>query len=54
MQWSLYTRVIEDDSFYIMIYGRDIHSLSIIPNRAFRDSEQELTFRKLLRRHFRV
>ena len=51
LQWSLYTRVIENDRFYIMVYGRDIHSLSIIPKRAFRDSEQEITFRKLLRRN---
>jgi hypothetical protein len=51
LRWSLYTRVIENDRFYIMIYGRDIHSLSILPKRAFRDSEQEKTFRKLLRRH---
>ncbi|HEX5876475.1 MAG TPA: YcxB family protein [Pyrinomonadaceae bacterium] len=51
LRWSLYTRVIENDSFYIMIYGRDIHSLSIVPKRAFRDNEQEKTFRKLLRRN---
>ena len=49
--WNLYTRVIENDSFYIMVYGKDIHSLSIIPKRAFRDSEQERTFREMLRRN---
>ena len=38
LQWSLYTRVIENDRFYIMVYGRDIHSLSIIPKRAFREA----------------
>ena len=51
LQWSLYTRVIENDRFYIMVYGRDIHSLSILPKRVFRDKEQEVTFRKLLRRN---
>ena len=51
LRWSLYTRVIENDSFYILIYGRDIHSLSIVPKRAFREHEQEKTFRKLLRRN---
>ncbi len=51
LRWSLYTRVIENNSFYIMMYGRDIHSLSILPKRVFRDNEQEKTFRKLLRRN---
>ena len=51
LQWNLYTRVIENDRFYIMLYGHDIHSLSILPKRAFRDQQQEITFRKLLRRN---
>lgn len=51
LKWSLYTRVIENDRFYIMIYGRDIHSLSILPKRVFRDKEQEMAFRKILRRN---
>lgn len=49
--WSLYTGVIENDSFYIMIYGKDIPSLSILPKRAFRDSKQEIAFREMLRRN---
>lgn len=49
--WSLYTRVIENDRFYIMIYGKNIPSLSIIPKRAFRDSKEETVFRQMLRRH---
>ncbi|MCA1577958.1 MAG: YcxB family protein [Acidobacteria bacterium] len=49
--WSFYTRVIENESFYIMVYGKNIHSLSVIPKRAFRDSKQEATFRQMLRRH---
>ena len=49
--WSLYTRVIENDSFYILVYGKNIHSLSIIPKRVFRDNQQERTFRELLRRN---
>ena len=49
--WSLYTRVIENDSFYILIYGKNIHSLSILPKRVFRDSQQETVFREMLRRH---
>jgi hypothetical protein len=49
--WSLYTRVIENDSFYILVYGKNIHSLSIIPKRVFQDSQQEMAFRDLLRRN---
>ena len=51
IRWSLYTRVIENDSFYIMVYGKNIHSLSIIPKRVFRDSQQETSFREMLRRN---
>ena len=49
--WSLYTRVIENDRFYIMIYGKNIPSLSIIPKRAFPTSKEEIAFRQMLRRH---
>ncbi len=49
--WKLYTRVIENDSFYILVYGKNIHSLSIIPKRAFQDSQQERRFREMLRRN---
>ena len=49
--WSFYTGVIENDSFYLMLSGKDLHSVSILPKRAFRDSKQETTFRELLRRH---
>jgi len=49
--WSMYTRVIENDKFFLTVYGRDIHSVSIIPKRAFVSSKQEATFREMLRRH---
>lgn len=49
--WSLYTGVIENDEFYLTVYGRDLHSVSIIPKRAFVNSQQENTFREMLRRH---
>ena len=49
--WSLYTDVIENKNFYLLIYGKNIASLSIIPKRAFQDSKQEATFIELLRRH---
>jgi YcxB-like protein len=51
LKWSLYTRIIESENFYLLIYGRDIYSASILPKRAFRDSMQEAAFRQLLRRN---
>ena len=49
--WNFYTGVIENDNFYLLVYGKNIHSVSVLPKRAFRDSKQEATFRHLLRRH---
>jgi hypothetical protein len=49
--WSHYTGVIENKDLYVLIYGNNINSLSIVPKRAFRDRRQELLFRGLLRRH---
>ncbi|HEU4509668.1 MAG TPA: YcxB family protein [Pyrinomonadaceae bacterium] len=51
LKWNLYSRVIENDRFYVMLYGHDIHSLSVVPKRAFGDKEQEITFRKIVRRN---
>ena len=51
LAWSFYTALIENDSFYILTYGKNIHSLSILPKRAFQDSQQEKTFREMLRRN---
>jgi hypothetical protein len=49
--WSLYTGVIENEKFYFMIYGKNLPSLTILPKRAFRDSNEENAFRQMLRRH---
>lgn len=49
ISWSLYKKVIENDKFYILIYG--LNSPTIVPKRAFGDSRQEAIFRELLRRH---
>jgi hypothetical protein len=49
--WNFYTGVIENDKFYLMKYGHYIHSVSIVPKRAFKDSGQETTFRQMLRRN---
>lgn len=49
--WSFFTGVVENESFYLLVYGRDLHAVTVIPKRAFRDREQEIAFRELLRRH---
>jgi YcxB-like protein len=49
--WSMFTRVIENDKFYLTVYGRDLHAVSVIPKRAFVSSQQEAAFREMLRRH---
>ena len=51
LAWSMYTHVIENDKFYLTVYGRDLHMVSIIPKRAFVSGKQEATFREMLRRH---
>ncbi|HEX8143733.1 MAG TPA: YcxB family protein [Pyrinomonadaceae bacterium] len=50
LSWSLYTSVLENDRFYVLVYGRGM--ISVIPKRAFNANAQEKTFRNLLRRKF--
>lgn len=49
--WNFYSGVIEDDNFYLLMYGKNIHSFSVLPKRAFRDTNQETLFRQMLRRN---
>lgn len=49
--WNFYGGMIESKNFYMLIYGRNTHSLSIIPKRAFQSNDQETTFRQILRRN---
>jgi hypothetical protein len=49
LQWSLYNKVIEDERFYLLVYGK--HMISVIPKRAFTDEYQEASFREMLRRN---
>jgi|SRR5215213_10206176 len=49
--WSFYTGLVENDSFYLMKYGNNIQSMSVLPKRVFTDSKQEITFRQILRRN---
>ena len=51
LAWSMFTRVIENDKFYLTVYGRAINAVSVIPKRAFVSSAQEAAFREMLRRH---
>lgn len=43
--------MIENDNFYFLLYGKNIHSLSILLKRGFRDPNQETLFRRMLRRN---
>jgi hypothetical protein len=49
LQWSLYNKVLEDERFYILVYGKNM--ISVIPKRAFADAQQEADFRAMLKRH---
>ena len=46
--WSLYTGVIENERFYVLIYGKDM--ITAIPKRALKTPAQETLFRDMLRR----
>jgi hypothetical protein len=50
LDWSLYSGVLENDRFYVLIYGKGM--MSVVPKRAFTTHDQEMTFRNLLRRKF--
>jgi len=49
LAWSLYTRVIEGQSLYLLIYGEDIRTMTLIPKRVFQNKAQETAFRELLK-----
>lgn len=51
IKWNFYTGVVENDQFYLLIYGKNLPSFSVCPKRAFRNNKDEMTFRELLRRH---
>ena len=49
--WKIYSGVFENDSFYLLLYGKSIPSLTIIPKRAFQSNNEETIFRQMLRRN---
>jgi hypothetical protein len=52
LQWSLYNKVLENERFYILVYGKNM--ISVIPKRAFTDKHQEAAFSAMLKRHLPV
>lgn len=50
--WTHYSRWIEDDYVFLMIYGSRMYS--VIPKRAFSDPEVIAAFRSLISRHIRI
>jgi hypothetical protein len=49
LAWSLYTRVIEGQTLYLLIYGKDVRTMTLIPKRVFQNKAQETAFRELLK-----
>lgn len=49
LQWSLYNKVLENERFYILVYGKNM--ISVIPRRAFASADQETAFAQMLRRN---
>ena len=51
LAWSLYTRFVENDSMYVIVYGKDARMMTAVPKRAFGSANEELAFRNLVRQH---
>ena len=51
LAWSLYTRVLENSSLYVIVYGKDARMMTVVPKRVFTSANEELEFRKLLQQH---
>jgi YcxB-like protein len=48
LSWSLYTRVLENERFFVLLYGKGM--ITVIPKRAFTAHYQETALREMLRR----
>ncbi|HEY9403103.1 MAG TPA: YcxB family protein, partial [Pyrinomonadaceae bacterium] len=51
--WKLYTDVLEGETCYALIYGKDIRMATMLPKRAFRSKQQHMAFRELIGAQFR-
>ncbi|MDQ3756044.1 MAG: YcxB family protein, partial [Acidobacteriota bacterium] len=52
ISWKLYTDVLEDDSCYVLVYGKDIRMMTAIPKRVFKSKKSEAAFSELLAGRF--
>jgi YcxB-like protein len=50
LAWSLYTKVIESPTFYLLVYGHELRMMTLLPKRAFRSQQQQSAFRELINR----
>jgi YcxB-like protein len=48
LSWSLYTRVLENERFFVLLYGKGM--ITVIPKRAFTAHHQETAMREMLGR----
>ncbi|MEN6520354.1 MAG: YcxB family protein [Armatimonadota bacterium] len=48
LEWSLYSKLVEDDKSYLLIYGKSM--FSAIPKRVFANQTEKEAFRELLKR----
>jgi hypothetical protein len=51
--WGIYTEAIETARSYVLVYGKDVRMMTVVPKRAFTGDDQELAFRSLLSSHLR-
>ena len=51
LAWNLYTRLLENDSMYVIVYGKDARMMTAVPKRVFKSANEELEFRNLVRQH---
>jgi hypothetical protein len=51
LAWSLYSKVIEGSNLYLLIYGKDTRTMTMVPKRAFQNRMQEKRFRKMVSEH---
>lgn len=50
--WKLYTDVLEGESCYALIYGKDMRMAAMIPKRVFKSKKQHMAFRELIGAQF--
>jgi hypothetical protein len=51
LSWSLYSKVIEGSDQYLLVYGKGVRMMTVVPKRVFRDTLQENAFRELVTLH---